>query len=132
MKRTRSARLLLQSVFDFLHASEGTRIIEDLRSVGVQMQSTTPAAGRRRLEGKALVVTGSLTNYTRQEIKQLIIQHGGHAASSVSKNTDYLVVGENAGTKLAKAQQLAVKIIEQASLNNCYEAEYPEVTRRAS
>ena len=65
------------------------------------------------MEGKTLVVTGTLQKYSRDEIEELITRHGGHAASSVSKNTDYLVAGEKAGSKLAKAQELGVPVITE-------------------
>jgi DNA ligase (NAD+) len=54
-----------------------------------------------------------LQKYSREEIEELITQHGGHAASSISKNTDYLVAGEKAGSKLAKAEQFGVKVIDE-------------------
>ncbi len=67
--------------------------------------------------GKTLVVTGTLAKYKRDEIEALIVKHGGHAASSVSKNTDYLVAGEKAGSKLEKATQLGVRIIDEAEFD---------------
>ncbi len=105
--------IIAQSVFDFLHSKFGQQTIEDLRSLGVMMKSTARGGGARVLEGKTLVVTGTLVKYTRDEIEELITQHGGHAASSVSKKTDYLVAGENAGSKLAKAQSLGVPVITE-------------------
>ena len=66
----------------------------------------------RALEGKTLVVTGTLKKYARDEIEELITRHGGHAASSVSKNTDYLVAGK-AGSKLEKANELGVQVIAE-------------------
>ncbi len=77
------------------------------------MESTAAAAGARTLEGKTLVVTGTLVKYGRDEINELIAQHGGHAASSVSKKTDYVVAGEKAGSKLEKARQLGVKVLSE-------------------
>ena len=59
------------------------------------------------------MVTGTLVKYGRDEINELITQHGGHAASSVSKKTDYVVAGEKAGSKLEKAQQLGVKVLSE-------------------
>jgi DNA ligase (NAD+) len=108
--------VIAKSVYDFLHSEFGGKAIEDLRSLGVQTGSASapPAAGARKLEGKTLVVTGTLVKYGRDEINELITQHGGHAASSVSKKTDYLVAGEKAGSKLEKAQQLGVKILSEA------------------
>ena len=66
------------------------------------------------LTGKTVVVTGTLTKYDRKAIEDLIVKNGGKASGSVSKKTDYLVAGENAGTKLDKAKQLGVKIIDEA------------------
>ena len=105
--------IIAQSVFDFLHSKFGMKTIDDLKSVGVGMESTTTTGGPRALEGKTLVVTGTLQKYGRDEIEELIARHGGHAASSVSKKTDYLVAGEKAGSKLAKAQELGVPVITE-------------------
>jgi DNA ligase (NAD+) len=105
--------IIAQSVYDFLHSKYGAETVEDLKSVGVKMKSAAHAGGSRALEGKTLVVTGTLQKYSRDEIEKLITQHGGHAASSVSKNTDYVVAGEKAGSKLAKAEQLGVKVINE-------------------
>ena len=107
--------VIAKSVYDFLHSDFGRKTIGDLRAQGVEMESTSApaAAGGAELEGKTLVVTGTLTKYSRDEINELITQHGGHAASSVSKNTDYVVAGEKAGSKLDKARQLGVKVLSE-------------------
>jgi DNA ligase (NAD+) len=105
---------IAESVYEFLHSPFGRKTIEDLKSVGVKMEPAARVhAGRRTLEGKTLVVTGTLVKYTRDEIEELITRHGGRAASSVSKNTDYLVAGDKAGSKLEKAQQLGVPVISE-------------------
>jgi DNA ligase (NAD+) len=105
--------VIAKSVYDFLHSDFGAKAIDDLRAQGVHMESTAAAAGARTLEGKTLVVTGTLVKYGRDEINELIAQHGGHAASSVSKKTDYVVAGEKAGSKLEKARQLGVKVLSE-------------------
>ncbi len=107
--------IIAESVHDFLHDDFGSQSISDLRSLGVSMQSTAVANDEtpQVLEGKTLVVTGTLTSHTRDEIKDLIAQHGGRAASSVSKKTDYLVAGEKAGSKLTKAQQLGIPVLTE-------------------
>ena len=109
-------QVIAKSVHEFLHSEFGRKVIEDLRSQGVKMESTaatTAAAGARKLEGKTLVVTGTLMKYSRDQINELIVEHGGHAASSISKKTDYLVAGEKAGSKLEKARQLGVKVLSE-------------------
>ena len=107
--------VIARSVHDFLHGDYGAQVIEDLRAAGVNMEapkkSTTAVNGV--LAGKTLVVTGTLSKYTRDEIQSLIAQHGGRAASSVSKNTDYLVAGESAGSKLDKARTLGVTVLTE-------------------
>ena len=77
------------------------------------MESAAAGKKSRMLEGKTLVVTGTLTKYTRDGINELIHEHGGHAASSVSKSTDYVVAGEKAGSKLAKARELGVPVLTE-------------------
>ncbi|MGA2253324.1 MAG: NAD-dependent DNA ligase LigA [Thermoguttaceae bacterium] len=118
--------VIAKSVHDFLHSDFGFKAIEDLRSQGVKMESIAVlAAGveARKLEGKTLVVTGTLVKYGRDEINELITQHGGHAASSVSKKTDYLVAGDKAGSKLEKAKQLGVKVLSEEELERLLEGE---------
>ena len=66
------------------------------------------------LAGKTVAVTGTLTRFTRDGIKAVIQQHGGKPASSVSKNTDFVVAGEKAGSKLAKAEQLGIAVLDEA------------------
>lgn len=114
-----------KSVYEWLHSEHGEKIIADLAELGINMQAekkTLPAGGGK-LAGKSLVVTGTLQKYKRDEIETLILEHGGKAASSVSKKTDYLIAGEEAGSKLTKAQQLGVKIITEAEFDALLQAE---------
>ena len=110
--------IIAQGVHDWLHGDYGTKIVEDLLALGVVMTAEKKATAEQeqhgKFTGKTFVVTGTLANYKRDEIEALIEQHGGRAASSVSKKTDYLVAGEEAGSKLAKAQQLGVKVLSEA------------------
>jgi DNA ligase (NAD+) len=110
--------VIAASVYRFLHSEHGERAIRRLREAGVDMTApkklSATAATAGPLSGKTLVVTGTLEKYTRDQIETLIEQFGGRAASSVSKSTDYLVAGEKAGSKLAKAQQLGVPVINEA------------------
>jgi len=109
--------IIAESVHGFLHTEVGRRTIADLRELGVKMEAAATAAeGPRVLEGKTLVVTGTLQRYDRDEIKELIARHGGRAASSVSKKTDYVVAGEKAGSKLTKARELGVPVLTEDEL----------------
>jgi DNA ligase (NAD+) len=106
--------VIAKSVYEYLHSPYGEQTIDDLLSLGVNMEATERAGGASdRLAGKTLVVTGTLTHYKRDEIERLITQHGGRASSSVSKKTDYVVAGAEAGSKLEKAQKLGVPVITE-------------------
>jgi DNA ligase (NAD+) len=105
------------SLHTFLHSDVGRTVINELRDANVRLaedQSQRAAAAEGALAGKTLVVTGTLHRYTRTEIHDLIAQHGGRPSSSVSKATDYLVAGEKAGSKLAKAEKLGVRVLSEA------------------
>jgi DNA ligase (NAD+) len=115
--------IIAQSVAEFVQSDFGRATIDDLRRAGVKMEAEQaaeaeagPQAGPRVLESKTLVVTGTMTRFTREEIHALIEQHGGRPASSVSKKTDYLVAGEKAGSKLAKAKKLGVPVLNEDEL----------------
>lgn len=106
--------IIAQSVFDYLHNPYGQETIADLKKAGVSMEAVGAAPGvSRALEGKTIVVTGTLKKYARDEINELIAQQGGRAASSVSKKTDFVLAGEEAGSKLAKARELGVRVITE-------------------
>jgi DNA ligase (NAD+) len=106
--------VIARSIYRYLHSEHGNVIVRDLADLGVRMSSISPKKGGGcNFEGKTFVVTGTLHKYKRNEIEELINQHGGHATSSVSKNTDYLVVGENPGSKLGKAQELGVTVLSE-------------------
>jgi DNA ligase (NAD+) len=98
-----------------VHSEYGRATIADLRQAGVNMEAPKKQKleGDEKFAGKTFVVTGTLETYTRDEVHELIEQHGGRAASSVSKKTDYLVAGAEAGSKLDKAQKLGVKILSE-------------------
>lgn len=103
------------SVWEFLHAPSGQELLADLRAAGVKLTEDIVAPTGGALAGKTVVVTGTLEKYDRNAIEALIEQHGGKAGSSVSKNTSYLVAGEKAGSKLAKAQSLGVPVLDEAA-----------------
>jgi DNA ligase (NAD+) len=88
-------------------------IIDRWAAAGVRMEDERDESTPRTLEGLTIVVTGSLPNFSRDEAKEAILVRGGKAAGSVSKNTSYVVAGENAGTKLDKAEQLGVPVLDE-------------------
>ena len=108
--------IIAASVLSFFSSEVGRGTLEEFRKLGLNMGEPVPEEDEsvvRILDGKTLVVTGTLTRFTRTEIKELIQQHGGRASSSVSKKTDFLVAGEAAGSKLEKAQELGVEVLSE-------------------
>lgn len=105
--------IIAKSVFDYITSAYGRETIASLRERGIDMQAKTQKPVGGKLEGKTLVVTGTLTKYKRDEIEKLIEQHGGRASGSISKKTNYLIAGADAGSKLAKAEQLGVPVLTE-------------------
>jgi DNA ligase (NAD+) len=100
-------------VREFFSESANRKLIEHLRDVGVNMQEKKKALVDTRFEGMSILFTGTLAKRTREEAEALVAAHGGKAGGSVSKKTTYLVVGEDAGSKLAKAEALKVKVLTE-------------------
>jgi len=110
--------VVAQRVSDFFRHGENLRVIAELRRHGVEWPDTeaAPAASVGPLRGKTLVLTGTLEGMTRDEARERIVGAGGRVTASVSKKTNYLVAGANAGSKRDKAEKLGVEIIGQAQL----------------
>ena len=107
---------MAESVVHYFSKPETRSLIEKLRQAGVKL--TEEVEEKTDLfAGKTFVLTGTLPTYTRNEAKALIEKNGGKVSSSVSKKTDYVLAGEDAGSKLTKAQQLEVQILSEEELN---------------
>jgi len=103
---------MAESVYEYFHDPRNQAVIEQLLAAGVRPRQ--PRARRSdKLAGKTIVVTGSLENFTRQQIEQAIRQAGAKTSSSVSKKTDFVLAGENPGSKLDKARELGVEVINE-------------------
>lgn len=112
--------IIAVSVYDYLQSDFGRETVDDLVALGLKVDqetSETESLGDQ-LSGKTFVVTGTLSRYTRDEIKQLILQHGGKPSSSISGKTDYLIAGEKAGSKKAKAESLGVAILDEQGFHD--------------
>ncbi len=107
--------IVAESVFDFFNTPENRALIERLEQLGLTMraESASVTQGPRPFEGKTFVVTGTLQESTRDGIHQRIKQLGGRPTSSVSAKTDFLIAGENAGSKRTKAEKLGVQILTE-------------------
>ena len=108
--------IMAKSVADFFALEQSRREIEALAAYGVNMLSLKEKIDNR-FEGKVFVLTGTLPTYSRNEASEIIEKFGGKTASSVSKKTSYVLAGEEAGSKLVKAQSLGVTIIDEEEFN---------------
>ena len=104
--------IVAKSVYDYFHNPENIKVINELLAAGVQAKAEHKERGTA-LAGKTIVVTGTLEHFSRQQIEQAIKDNGGKVSSSVSKKTDFVVAGAEAGSKLEKANQLGVKVITE-------------------
>jgi DNA ligase (NAD+) len=105
---------IAQSIIEWFAVDWHREIIKKWEKAGVLMQAQATADLPQTLAGLTFVVTGGLEKFTRDSIAETITAHGGKPASSVSKKTDYVLVGTDPGSKLAKAQELGVTIIDEA------------------
>jgi DNA ligase (NAD+) len=103
-------------IADQLADEQMRTLIDDLRARGLQFEQEGPPPGEGPLAEKTFVLTGSLPDLTREEATERIIAAGGKVTSSVSKKTSYVVAGESAGSKLAKAEKLGVPVLDEAGL----------------
>lgn len=110
--------VIAESIHDYFASTTGCKLVDELRDLGLNFGEPIPErqrhSGPRKLEGLTIVVTGTLTKYSRDQIKELIHDHGGKPSDSVSKKTSFVVAGENAGSKLTKAQELGVPVLTEA------------------
>ena len=101
------------SLFEFFKQDQTKDIIEKLKQAGVNMESLEPKIEDTRFEGKIFVLTGSLEKYSREEASSIIEKFGGKTSATVSKKTSYVLAGEEAGSKLTKAEQLGITILTE-------------------
>ena len=106
---------IAESIAEFFSIAANRKLIERLRNAGLTLKGARKERGTK-LAGRTFVLTGTLQKYTRDEAKQLIEDAGGRVASSVSKKTDYVVAGTDAGSKLDKAKTLGVAVIDEKEL----------------
>jgi DNA ligase (NAD+) len=109
--------VIAQSLFTWFGDNKNRQLVERLRKAGVNMRSSSyqPSAPAGAFAGKTFVLTGTLPTLKREEAAARIEALGGKVSSSVSKKTDYVVTGEDAGSKLDKARQLGIKTLDEAA-----------------
>ena len=111
---------IANSVYEYIQNDENKRLIDDLKVLGLNMEYLGNEEEKEEFSNKTFVITGTLST-SRDEIREHIESLGGKVSDSVSKKTDYLVLGENPGSKYDKALKLGVKIIKEEELNEMFE-----------
>jgi DNA ligase (NAD+) len=106
---------IAKSILEFFAEPRNRELVDELRSAGLTLKGKKKERGTK-LAGKTFVLTGTLANYTRDEAKKLIEDAGGKVAGSVSKKTDYVVAGADAGSKLDKAKDLGVAVVDEQGM----------------
>ncbi len=106
--------IIAQGIMDWFAIPRNLQLIDKLRQAGVKLHEEITEPKGDSLAGLKFVITGTLPTMKRDDVKDLIEQHGGKVSGSVSKNTDYVIVGEAAGSKLTKAQTLNIPILDEA------------------
>lgn len=112
---------IASSIAEFFHEPANRKLVERLRDAGLTFSGKKKERGTK-LAGKTFVLTGTLTHYSREEAKKLIEDAGGRVSGSVSKKTDYVVAGSDAGSKLDKARELEIKILNQKEMEDLLRA----------
>ncbi|MFK5691249.1 NAD-dependent DNA ligase LigA [Ornithinimicrobium sp. LYQ92] len=106
-------QIIAESVKEWFAVDWHREIVERWAADGVRMEDERDTSIERTLEGRTVVVTGSLEGFSRDESKEAIVSRGGKASGSVSKKTDFVVVGANAGSKAAKAEELGLPVLDE-------------------
>ncbi len=107
-----------QDLYDFFHDENNLRILKDMEESGLNMKAVKDPEASDKLAGLTIVVTGTLPTLGRKEAEALITKNGGKASGSVSKKTSFVLAGEAAGSKLTKATELGIKVIDEAEFLN--------------
>jgi len=105
--------VMAESIFQYFRTSRHRIVIDDLLAAGVRPQSPEPKKKAGNLQGKTVVITGTLKEFSRQQVEQAVREAGGKTSSSVSKKTDFVVAGEDPGSKLQKARDLGVEVLDE-------------------
>ena len=105
--------VMAESVYNFFQNKENIKILKKLKDAGIKMTGKIKKASAGPLAGKSVVITGTLKDLSRSDAEEAVRKAGGNPSSSVSKNTDFLLAGEEPGSKLDKAKALAVRVINE-------------------
>lgn len=108
---------IAQNIISYFSEEQNIKLMERFKAAQILLEERREGSQKASLDGMRFVITGTLEGYTRNEIKKAIEDSGGRVVSSVSKNVDYVVAGENPGSKLTRAQELELEIVDEDGLN---------------
>lgn len=114
-----------ECIHSFFTEEKNLDILKRLEAAGVRMETTEQETFSSLLSGKTVVITGTLESLGRKEAAEIVEKYGGRVSGSVSKKTDYVLAGENAGSKLAKAQELGITVISETDLKKMLTSDAP-------
>ncbi|HUO10561.1 MAG TPA: NAD-dependent DNA ligase LigA [Phycisphaerae bacterium] len=116
IEQLRGRGVAAKSLYDFLHSDAGKKTLDELISLGLKVTEDAPKrSGNQPLAGMTVVVTGTLSKFTRGEIKKKIEELGGKTSETVSKSTTFVLAGDEAGSKLEKAKKLGVEVLDESA-----------------
>ena len=110
--------VIAESILKYINDEENQSLINELRELGLNFTYTSSVSEKEGFTGKTFVLTGKLELFTRTEAKNLIENNGGKVSSSVSKKTNFVIAGSDAGSKLTKAQDLGVTVLSEEEFKN--------------
>ena len=105
-------------LYEFFHEEPNLKILNRMKELGLNMKAVKDEDASEKLAGMTIVVTGTLPTLGRKEAEELIVKNGGKASGSVSKKTSLVLAGEAAGSKLTKANELGIKVIDEVEFLN--------------
>jgi len=108
---------IAQSIVEFFQEPKNRALVKQLQDLGLRLTGVKKERGTK-LAGRTFVLTGTLTHFTRDEAKKMIEDAGGRVSGSVSKKTDFVVAGDDAGSKLGKAKELGVRVIGEREMQD--------------
>ena len=115
-------QVVAESILNFFSESHNIQVIAELKQLGLHYAEVIAKnLYHEKITGKTFVITGSFNNYNREAIKARLEQYGAKVSASVSKKTNFVIVGSEAGSKLDKAQELGVELINETQLGNLLE-----------
>jgi DNA ligase (NAD+) len=114
--------VVAKNITAFFSEQHNKRIIDRLLAVGITWADVEIKTEELKLQGQTFVLTGTLPSMSRDEAKQKLLELGARISGSVSKKTDYVIAGEAAGSKLKKAEELGIKVVDEAGLRKLLES----------